>query len=68
MGDLINLKKHKKASEKSKRDVIANQNRLTFGVSKLEKQNSLRINSDNSRKLSAHKITESEEIKPKESI
>ncbi len=61
MGDVINLRMRKKALAKAGKELASAQNRVDFGRSKLEKQNSLRVNMLALHKHSAHKRDVTEE-------
>ncbi len=55
MGEVINLRMRKKSLAKADKERTSVQNRLDFGQTKIEKQNSLRVNLSALRKHSAHK-------------
>jgi|GEM_PF-394224 len=57
MGEVINLNRVRKAKTKAAEAAKAAQNRVDFGISKLEKQASLRLQQAAAEKLDAHKLT-----------
>ncbi|MGL4729718.1 MAG: DUF4169 family protein [Bosea sp. (in: a-proteobacteria)] len=57
MADIINLRRARKAKAKSQAETLAGNNRLAFGRTKAEKQQSAAIKSLEARQLDGHKRT-----------
>lgn len=56
MADIINLRRARKAKSRVANDAKAEQNRLTFGRTKIEREVTAKENAQTTRRLEGHKL------------
>ncbi|WP_237152400.1 DUF4169 family protein [Oryzibacter oryziterrae] len=61
MGDVVNLRLHRKAADRKKREAQADANRAKFGRTKAEKEQTAAVEKLETRRLDGHKREDTQE-------